>query len=213
MEQKYSTAKTILDPVRIELSDPNGDTFGSDELLSYLNRAVRGFLRQVARLWPQYQISTELMSISEQNLEEDQTEYDLPKNLFEILDVLEDDDAVDPVAVPNVDDDDGYYLKNGKLILTSAPDERTVNGLEIYYFSRPDTIETEADPVPAVEDMGDAYIEWVTMKAKNRNDENFQGTLMMAKYMQRLLRGHAASVNKPADLALPVKEIQEKRWI
>lgn len=213
MDQNYSTAKTVLDPVRIELGDVNGTTYSSDELLSYLNRAVRGFLRQIARLWPQYQVSTELMSTSVQNLEKGQTEYAIPKYLFEILDVLENGDSVDPVSVPNVDDDDGYYLVNGKLVLTTAPDERVVEGLEIWYFSRPPTIQTESDSVPVVADMGDAYVEWITMKAKNRNNEDFQGTLMMAKYMQRLLRGHAAKMNKPRSHALPIDDIQEKRWI
>lgn len=213
MPQKFSTAKTVLDKARIRLSDPNGTQYGSEELLMYLNTAIRLFARKIARLWPQYQVATTLKSYSVQDLVEDQTEYELPKDLYEVLDILVSGDEVDPVPVPNVDEEDGYYIKNAKLVLTTAPDEDEVEGLEIVYFSHPPTLETEDEQVPFVADAGDVFVTWVTLRAENRNDEDFQGTLMMAKYMQQLVQGHIAKTNKPREMALPVKDWQEKSWI
>lgn len=57
---EYSTAQDFIDQVRREIRDEDKLRHTDDDLISYLNRALRQVARAVAHLWPEYEMRTTL---------------------------------------------------------------------------------------------------------------------------------------------------------
>jgi len=65
---EYSTAQDFIEQVRREIRDEDKLRHTDQDLISYLNRALRQVAAQIAHLWPKYQMRTDMAASKQWNL-------------------------------------------------------------------------------------------------------------------------------------------------
>jgi len=186
-----------------ELADTGHTEWETAELTVYVNQAVREVMRHVAKVWPDYWLSTTESYTATSNIVSGTANYDLPSDFYKILLVVAtdsdgDDSTLDPMSLDRAQnaDAEGYYLMNDDIYIVPEPDASVTSGLVLYYISIPTEVTAGASAVPLSDHFEDAIVEYAVLKAKARQGEPTGEFASFFGKIQTELDSMMADVNK-----------------
>ena len=176
-----ATVADYMTEIRFELGDTNASDikFEDGELLSYLNDAISDLVQRIAVHSPRYWFATGQTYVDVQNIVADQQTYNLPSDLYRLIDVVLVDSDGDKAVQDWIEfnrtfdtEADGFHIFNRDVYLYGTPDTAVTNGLELYYIPRPTRLTASTDTVPLDSDFRALTKKHVVITAKAREAKN-----------------------------------------
>ena len=172
------TSNQILTRLGYELKDPTFTNWTKDELLTYLNEAIRALTQRIASTHPEYWLNSGQTYTASSNIVANTANYDLATDFYAMVQVqLTDSDGnveiVQPIDVERQADTDaaGYMLINSDIYLYPTPDTSVTSGLKLYYVAMPADVTVSSTTVPLSTHFEDVLDLYVVLKAKARQEE------------------------------------------
>ena len=203
------TAQILINEVRYELKDDaTNPNFVDAELLVYLSDAQEDLVQKIGAIWPDYWLRTGETYLDTQNIVSGTANYNLPADLYQIIDVSVEDAAgdttfIDPIALTRTEDAaaDGYRLLNNDLYLYPTPDANVANGLNIYYVEQATRLAAVGNSVLLGEEFRGFYKGWVVLKCKARQEETPVLFVPLYKDLLKQLTAMMVRTNRKGDLS------------
>lgn len=200
------TSNQILTRLGYELKDPTFTNWTKEELLVYLNEAVRALTHRIAATHPDYWLNSGQTYTATSNIAAGTANYDLPADFYamvqvELVDSDGDKEIIEPIGMERQADihSSGYFLMNNDIYLRPTPDTSVTGGLKLYYVATPAEVTVSSNAVPLSTHFEDVLDLYVVLKAKARQEESvadFSAFYAKAQTAADLL---VAQTNKSAD--------------
>lgn len=199
-------ASALADDAAYELNDPGHTNWTEAELIVYINEAVRGVMRRVAALWPDYWLNAGEAYTETSNIVATTPNYDLPTDFFAMLMVTLTDSDSDTGILQKISleraqdsDADGYVLMNQDIYLYPTPDADVTSGLVVYYLAIPGALTLGTETVPLSDHFEDAIKEYVVLKALARQERRTADFARFFSLIQSELDSMVAQTNTSDD--------------